>query len=430
MRRDSPVGKRILFLCIFLSWIFRAPGVQAAEGGGISGPLGVRAYWKDGIHFDSPKNNLRFKINGQAAFDGGSIFADRELQEAFPDLEGEHADLRTLQFSMLGWFGKIMEFKISIDFANVRQIKDNWVRFPKVPVLRHFRIGNLKEPFSLEELTSSRFRTFMETSLPTYAFAPSRDIGLFTGGLAKEGRVTWSAGLFLNTGSLSTVGDTKDEISEAAGWNLTGRLTGLPWYEDEGRRLLHLGLGYSRQFRNDETGTGKSYPESRLTDDKLVDTGDFNTDGNDLLGVEAAFVHGPFSLQGEFMLKAVNGSGNPVLRGFYGSGSWFLTGEHRAYDTAKAVFTKVAPHKNFPPWKGGGWGAWEAALRYSCIDLNDGDLSGGEERNFTAGLNWYLTEHYRFMFNYINVKVTDRANPPAVEEGAEQTYAARFSYWF
>jgi phosphate-selective porin OprO/OprP len=414
---------------LVLACVLCASGAQAAEGGGITGPLGARYYWEDGIHYDSPKKNLRFKINGHIALDLGSISADKELQEAFPDLEGWHTDFRTLEFSMSGWFGTYLEYKISADFANVRQIKDNWTRFPTVPVLRHFRIGNMKEPFSLDELTSSRFRTFQETSLPTYAFAPGRDIGLLTGGAVKNGRVTWVAGLFLNTGSLSTVGDTKDEISEATGLNLTARVTGLPWYMDEGRRLLHLGLGYSHQFRSDETGTALSYPESRLTDDKLVDTGDFSTDGNDLLGVEAALVHGPFSLQGEFMVKAVNGSGNPTLWGFYGFGSWFLTGEHRQYDTDKVVFTRIKPHRNFPPWKGG-WGAWEAALRLTYIDLNDGDLSGGKERNVTAGLNWYLTEHYRVMFDYINVKVTDRANPPAVDDGREQIYAARLSYWF
>jgi phosphate-selective porin OprO/OprP len=422
------VGFKVVPLLIVLAWTLCAPGVQAAEDRGITGPLGFHAYFEDGIHYEGPKKNLRFKINGHIALDWGSITADSELQEAFPDLEGWHTDFRTLLFSMSGWLGKAVEFKISADFANVRQIKDNWARFPTVPVLRHFRIGNMKEPFSLDELTSSRFRTFQETSLPTYAFAPGRDIGLLTGGTAKNGRVIWAGGLFLNTGSLSTVGDTKDEISEAAGLNLTARVTGLPWYMDEGRRLLHLGLGYSRQFRNDETGTAKSYPESRLTDDKLVDTGDFSTDGNDLIGVEAALVHGPLSLQGEFMLKTVNGSGNPVLWGFYGYGSWFLTGEHRNYDTSNAVFRAVKP-KRSPPWKKG-WGAWELALRLTYIDLNDGDLMGGKERNVTAGLNWYLTEHYRFMFNYINVRVTDRTYPPAVDDGREQVYAARFSYWF
>jgi phosphate-selective porin OprO/OprP len=429
MRADSPVWKEVSSSLVLLALALCAPVAQAAEDRGITGPFGWQAYWEDGIHYDSPKNNLRFKINGNIALDLGSIFADNELEEAFPDLEGRHTDFRRLQFSMYGWVGKGVEYKISIDFANARQVKDNWGRFPTVPVLRHFRIGNITEPFSLEELTSSRFITFMEVSLPTYAFTPGRDIGIRTDHTLKGGRITWSAGLFLNTGSLSSVGDTKDQISEAAGWNLTGRLTGLPWYEDEGRRLLHLGLGYSRQFRNDETAAARSFPESLLTDDNLVDTGEFSTDGSDLVGVEAALVHGPLSLQGEFMLRTVNGSGSPVLWGFYGYGSWFLTGEHRRYDTVEAVFTRIEPRKNFPPWKGG-WGAWELALRLTYIDMNDGDLSGGKERNVTAGLNWYLTEHYRFIFNYINVKVTDRANPPVVDDSREQTYAARFSYWF
>ena len=78
--------KKILFLCIFLSWMLRAPGVQEAEDGGIRGPRGARAYWSNGIQFESPKNHRKFKINGQAYFTCGVIFADPELQDVFPGL--------------------------------------------------------------------------------------------------------------------------------------------------------------------------------------------------------------------------------------------------------------------------------------------------------------------------------------------------------
>jgi len=412
----------------FLALTFSLPAVRAAAGEGVTGPLGARSYWEDGIRFDSPKSRFRLRFNGRAYFDWGSTFADRELEEAFPGLEGRHGDFRTLEGSIYGWFGELLEFKISIDFANVKQVKDNWARFPNIPVLRQFRIGNIKEPFSLEEQTSSIFLTFMEVAMPTYAFTPGRDIGLRTDQLAMGGRLTWAAGVFLNTGSLSTVGDTKDEISGATGWNLTGRVAGVLWYEEMGRRLAHIGASYSRQFRNKDQGTAKAYPETRLTDDKLVDSGDFSTDGNDLLGIEGAIVYGPFSLQGEIIAKAVNSSGTSLMWGGYGFLSWILTGEHRRYDRPSAVFKGVRP-KSPPPWKKG-YGAWELALRLSYIDLNDGDIGGGKERNVTAGLNWYLSRQYRLMFNYINARVTDRSTPPAVDDGSEQTYAARFAFWF
>jgi hypothetical protein len=56
---------------------------------------------------------------------------------------------------------------------------------------------------------------------------------------------------FLNTGSYSSVGDSLDQISDANDFDLTGRITRLPVYRDDGRELVHLGLFYLHGFRND-----------------------------------------------------------------------------------------------------------------------------------------------------------------------------------
>jgi phosphate-selective porin OprO/OprP len=46
-------------------------------------------------------------------------------------------------------------------------------------------------------------------------------------------------------------------------------------------------------------------------------------------------------------------------------------------------------------------GAWEVALRYSHLDLNDDNIRGRELSDITVGLNWYLNSYLRLMFNYI-----------------------------
>ena len=86
------------------------------------------------------------------------------------------------------------------------------------------------------------------------------------------------------------------------------------------------------------------------------------------------------------------------------------------------------PKHNFHPLRRE-WGAWELGLRYSYIDLNDEDIRGGEERNLTLGLNWYLNTKVRLMFNYIRAEVDDRADP-AVDDGTVDILQARFQIAF
>ena len=391
-------------------------------------------FYKDGLHLDSTQKYFRMKVNTLVVGDGGFIGADNELMRAFPELEGWHARLRRLQLTMRGWISEFVDFQLQIDFADVRAIRDNWIGF-KVPLLGHIKAGNMKEPVSLSELTGAKFTTFMERPLPPLAFAPGRNIGTMAHNAIVESRMTWAAGGFWNTRSLSQVGEGRDAVSHSNGFNFTARITGLPMYEDEGRKLLHLGLSYSHQFRgenySDPEVQVQPRPETFLTDDRLVNTGTFIPDRGDLINPELAIVAGPLSFQSEYFLNIIDAPsvGNPRLWGFYLFGSYFLTGESRAYNKSNGAFSQVDPIQNFH-FGQSGWGAWELGLRFSYVDLNDGDISGGKESNLTAGLNWYLDSNTRLMLNYVRARVRDRLNPPVVEDGRANILQARFQIEF
>ena len=42
----------------------------------------------------------------------------------------------------------------------------------------------------------------------------------------------------------------------------------------------------------------------------------------------------------------------------------------------------------------------ELAARFDHIDLEDGDISGGEADRITLALNWYLNRNVRMMLDY------------------------------
>jgi phosphate-selective porin len=70
-------------------------------------------------------------------------------------------------------------------------------------------------------------------------------------------------------------------------------------------------------------------------------------------------------------------------------------------------------------------GAWELALRFSYVDLNDGNIRGGKERNCTIGINWYTRGKQRSMINYIRGGVEDRMNP-FVDDVSADIFQIRF----
>ena len=241
---------------------------------------------------------------------------------------------------------------------------------------------------------------------------------------AFESRMTWALGVFQswhNDGDLIW-----GRASQGDATAVTGRVTYLPYYENNGRRMVHLGAAYSYRVPSGSIQYSQR-PESRLQP-VFTDTGRFSADSVNLLGLEAAWVHGPFSLQGEYMaagIDAADGTRDVWLDGMYVQASYILTGENRQYNTARGFFEGVIPKKNF--LSGEGWGAWEVAARYSYLNLDRGNLPNTANRvqDMTFGVNWYLNPNVRVSGNYVRSWVDGSAT-----DGAADIFMLRFQMAF
>lgn len=322
---------------------------------------------------------------------GGRIMADAAFyDEDNVDLDGENGtEFRRARLFVAGTMFHDWDWKAQYDFAgNEAEIKDAYIRYTGFEPAK-FTVGQFKQPFSLEELTSSKYITFMERSMATNAFSTSRRIGLGANGAGDNW--TWAASVYGREEGDDTDGDE--------GYGAGARLTWAPWNEKS--KVLHVGGSAAWEDPNDNNVRFRARPESHITSTRLVNTDYFpDPDTFTKYGVEAATVLGPFSVQGEYMLVQAqddtSGVSDPDFEGGYIYGSWFITGESRNYKKGK--FGRVSPKK---PVGKGGMGAWELAVRYSTIDLDDGDFKGGEEDNYTIGLNWYVNKYVRFMANYV-----------------------------
>jgi len=250
----------------------------------------LNVLWKDGLRIEDEEGRLKFKVGARIFNDWMIGSEDNGIRSAFGPVE-EGTQFRMARLGLKATLYDRIAFKTQFEFTGGNPVfKDVYVGLNKLPVVGNLRIGQFKEPFSLEKLTSAKYITFMERGLPE-TFAPSRNTGLMFFSPILDDRMTWAAGVFRATDKFGGPG-----TSSSSEWNFTGRLTGLPWHQDEAH-LLHVGGAYSRRSPADDTVQFASEPEADLVA-KYVDTTPFTATEMDLFGAEAALVLGPFSAQG------------------------------------------------------------------------------------------------------------------------------------
>lgn len=261
------------------------------------------------------------------------------------------------------------------------------------------RLGQFKQMNSLEHQQSLSTTTFMEKASFIEGLGIGRRIGV---------SVDWAGDHW----SLSVGGfgqKINPQASSEEGWLLSARATWAPIHS--GNRLLHLGTSWSwRDYaKSSPTTTYFARPPSHFSEVAYVSTGAIPADHDIFWGLEAAAMWGPVSIQAEFVHDKLDFPGDvddlddPTFWGHYVDLSWYLTGEHRNYSARKGAFGRTHVRN---PVTDGGWGAWQIAVRYDDLDIEDEfRINGGRQESYTAALNWHLNDYFRIAANYVHTKV-------------------------
>jgi len=336
------------------------------------------------------------------------------------------SELRRARIETSGTFHGNMSWAGELDFADDRTaVKDFWLGYQTEGGTK-LTFGSQKQPYSLVVEMSSNDIPFIERSIDNFILLPFADRAV--GFRAEKSGKHWFAagGVFGETVNPNITDD--DE-----GWGISGRYVYSPIIEDD--QVLHLGVRAMVRTPSDADPSYRIRDETtHMSGLRIVDTGVItDVDKNTLAGVEAAYATGPFSVVGEYTSLQTDRIGLPSLNFDSWSvyGTWSITGESRAasYRIDSGEFKRLKPGAEFDP-SNGNWGAWELAMRYATINLNDLDVTGGEEDVLTTGLNWYLNNNVRLMVEWSRIVGTDRSTE--LRDAAEglNIYQFRAQYTF
>jgi phosphate-selective porin OprO/OprP len=274
-------------------------------------------------------------------------------------------------------------------------------------------IGRTKEGYSMVKVMNGHSPWTAERQMALDVIPILADGIKYFGFLPKQ-KILWNLGYY------------NDVLSEGQGfstfeWQYDARVAWLPIYESGSNKVLHIGVNY--RYGKPLAGkiTLKSRPETN-TIPQIINTGSFAADNSTSIGGELYYSNKRLLVGSEVMVHQFNSTLGEDHQ-FYGGDvvvTYFLTDARRPYNTTSAVFGFIPVRKSV--FKGG-WGEWEAVVRFSRLNLNDGSIQGGDFWRITPMINWYMSKVVRAEFIY-GYGVLDRYNI----KGALQIYQVRIQF--
>lgn len=292
--------------------------------------------------------------------------------------------LRRMRLDFSGEFFDRWLFHFEPNFkADGVEMEEAWVGLQAGD--HRFMFGRMKEPFELEEMSSTRHLDPINFSILNQ-FAPSEDHGITVFG--SFGILEYGAGFYNGTGGDDTNSDKDGAL----------RLVLHPWRGLQfggsatlGREKIDIGR---EEIKNEARVAWAEYVPGTEVDGKRT-----------RWDAEAAFLEGPFALTSDVLYMREELNDTPVrLAGGYVQASYVLTGEAK-------TFHGVKPEHPF--LRDPDIGAWQLVGRWSRLRLDDDFIPfltafPGRIDSLTFGINWYANDFATIKLNYLHTEYRER----------------------
>jgi len=334
-----------------------------------------------GFTFTSPDEKFQLNFGGRLQF--RYTFTDFDANTSTKS-DVSQWDAKRIRLIAQGYaFSKDLTYKLEFDprayASDTRKgLIETYLNYRLIDEVQ-LKAGQMKTPFSRQELTSDGALQFVDRSIVVDAFKPSYDIGAMLNGRIADGLAYYYAGVFNGSGQTNLRSSNDNMFVARLAVNPLGDMAYSEADLDAGAKpLLSIGANYFMNTLN-KTTTGTTAALDNNISNYSASSGwlgkGFNKAGfsaaNDKIDVESygadlAFKWMGLSLQGEYLLGQAEAQSNGHLlraQGFYGQAGY-------------CVIPKTL----------------EVAFRYSYFDP-DRDVTNNLITETIGGISYYFSKH-------------------------------------
>ncbi len=395
-----------------------------------------------GLGLVSEDGKSEINLTGRMHFDARFIDSDWSNPNSYATANQKQSNQFDLRRARIGFQGKFQndftyEMVWNAASSDSSNIDTGWINYGAKKEVQ-LRVGRFKQPFNLEELTSSNNIDFIERSYVNQ-FVPGKKVGIMLHGVPMDG-VSYGVSTFMEKNA---------NVTGSGNLQYAGRVTAnIAKFADMKNSVLHLGLGATDGAFDSAatTVTGISIrSEPRGTDPifSLSNAGSASIAtkiNKSLLGLEGAYAIDAFKLQSEYVEARykhndMSASGaleaDAKVKVYYVAALYNITGESWADAYRDGAWSSIKPKSNFS--SSGGTGALQVGLRYSAYnaEVASGTVTGSPKGNTTTlGLTWFINPNARVMLDHSMTKVDTAFTANGGTGDSERVTTMRMQYNF